>query len=91
MPAGVPPTPPPPGRTIPSHFIPFDIDDGKSTKGEIEAAVRRMRRNRASSNIHVWAEHLQAWMREAYPKETSITAINATQWLKLVELIQLMW
>ena len=50
-----------------------------------------MRRNRASGHTHLWTEHLQAWLRETYPAETSTERPNPTRWLKLVELIQFMW
>ena len=36
----------PPVWTVPTHVIPFDIDDEKITEGEIEAAVIRLKRNR---------------------------------------------
>ena len=42
---------PSPTRThVPTHMIPFYIDDKRPTEGEIEAAVRRLRRNRVGSN-----------------------------------------
>ena len=50
-----------------------------------------MRRNRASGHTHLWTEHLQAWLGETYPAETSTEPPNPTRWLKLVELIQFMW
>ena len=38
--------PSPTGRTIPTHTIPFYIDDETPTEGDIEAALRKMTRNR---------------------------------------------
>ena len=49
-----------PGRPVPTHVIPFDIDDEKTTEGEIEAAVRRLRRNRAGGHTYLRGEHLHA-------------------------------
>ena len=57
----------------------FKIDDETPTKGDIEAEVRRMRRN------------IQHWLREEYPAETSTVLPNPTRWIKLVEIIQFMW
>ena len=36
------------------------------------------------------AEHLQQWLRESYPTETSNAPPNPTRWFKLVEIIQFM-
>ena len=47
--------------------------------------------NRAVRHTYLQAEHLQAWLREIYPAETSTVATNPTQWLKLVEIIEFMW
>ena len=63
--------PPPSGRTIPTHFIPFDIDNEVPTEGEIEVVVRRLSRNRSGGHTHLLEEHLQAWLREAYPVNIS--------------------
>ena len=39
----------------------------------MEAAVIRLRRNRAGVHTHLRSEHLQAWIRESYLAENSNT------------------
>ena len=57
------------------------------------ALVRRLRRNRVGVHTHLREEHLQAWIRDTYLVKTSTTSLppKPTLWLKLVELIHLMW
>ena len=50
-----------------------------------------MRRNKARSHTHLQEEHLQAWLREAYPAETFTVPPKPTPWLKIVEINQFMW
>ena len=65
-------------RPIPTHTNLFNIDDETSTNGDIEAAVRQMRRNREDKHKHLQAEHNQQWIREAYTTETSTAHTNST-------------
>ena len=83
--------PSPPGRPLPTHITPFDLDDETPTKGEIEAAVRRLRRNRAGGHTHLREEHLQQWIRNAHEAYIYTVPLNLTRWIKLVEIIQFMW
>ena len=62
---------PPHGWTVPTNVTSFKIDDENIAEGYIEAAVRRLKMNRAGGNIHLQVEHLHPWRREAYPSETS--------------------
>ena len=70
---------------------PFKIYDETPTEGEIDAAVRQMRRNRAGRHNHLRSEHLQKWLREVYPEETSTEPPKTTRYIKLVDIIHFMW
>ena len=71
-----------PDWPIPTHTNLFNIDDETSTNGDIEAAVRQMRRNREDKHKNLQAEHNQQWIREAYTTETSTAHTNSTWWIK---------
>ena len=47
-----------PGQPVPTHVIPFYIDDKTPTDEKIEGAVRQMRRNRSGGHIHLRAKQL---------------------------------
>ena len=61
-----------PGHPVATHVTPFDIADNAPSELEIEAAARRLWRNRAVSHTHLLAKHLHAWLREAYLAKDSI-------------------
>ena len=50
-----------------------------------------MRKKRAGGHTHLWTEHLQTWIWEAYPADTYTVSPNLTQWIKVVEIIRFIW
>ena len=56
---------PPPGENIPVNVDPTNIDDLVPTEDEIEAAVKKLRRNRAGGTSRIRAEHNQTIERSS--------------------------
>ena len=48
----------PTGRPVLTHFNPFNINYENTIEGDIKAAIKCMRRNRAGGDTHLWTEHL---------------------------------
>ena len=61
----------PPWPDVPTHITMFDINDETPTKGEIEAAVIWMKRNRTDWYTNPQAEHILHWISEACPEDNS--------------------
>ena len=53
---------PPPGENIPVTVDPTHIDDSVPTEDEIEAAVKKLRRNRAGGPSRIRAENVKGWI-----------------------------
>ena len=41
--------------------------------------------------MHIWAEHLKTWLREAYLEKETTPPPKPLKFMKLVELVQFMW
>ena len=56
---------PSPGEGIPIHVERQNIDDSVPTEDEIEAAVKKLRRNRAGGPSGIRAEDIKGWLAAA--------------------------
>ena len=56
-----------------THNIPLRVNDDNPLEAEVEAAVRRLRINKADGNTHLRDEHFKKWIQEAYPDEGTST------------------
>ena len=81
----------PSGRNVPTHFIPFRINDKLTIEVEVEASVRCLCMNKADIQTHLIADHFKNWLREAYPMEGNSTHPNIERWRTLVDLMLYMW
>ena len=88
---------PPPGENIPVTVDPTHIDDSVPTEDEVEAAVKKLRRNRSGGPSRIRAEHVKGWLaaaRRGGMAEEKGKAKTATEeegedlWGKVVELTQ---
>ena len=82
--------PSPPGVRIPSHVVPFPINDAVPDEGEIQTAVARLKTNRAGGHSHLRAEHFKDWHAQAYPTNAEQEP-NRHRWDKLVAIVQHIW
>ena len=55
----------PPGENIPVTVDPTHIDDLVHTEDEVEAAVKKLRRNRLGGPSRIRAEHVKGWLAAA--------------------------
>ena len=53
---------PSPGVNILITFRPATVDDSVSTEGDIEEAVKKLRRNISREPLGMQAEHLKGWL-----------------------------
>ena len=58
---------PSPGENIPVTVEPALIDDSVPTENEIEAAVKKLRRNRSGGPSRIRAEHIKGWLAVSIP------------------------
>ena len=65
---------PPPGDNIPVEIEPFEVEDKVTDEGEIEWAVKRLRKNRYWGTSLMRAEHLKGWLSAAQRGEKRETA-----------------
>ena len=56
---------PSPGEGIPMHVEKHTIDDSVPTEDEVEAAVKKLRRNRAEGPSGIRAENIKGWLAAA--------------------------
>ena len=56
---------PSPGENIPVTVEPALIDDSVPTEDEIEAAVKKLRRNRSGGPSRIRTEHIKGWLAAA--------------------------
>ena len=54
-----------PGENIPVPVDPTHIDDSEPTEDEVEAAVKKLRRNRSGGPLRIRAEHVKGWLAAA--------------------------
>ena len=77
----------------------FEVEDKVPYEGEIEWAVKRLRKNLSGGTSRMWAEHLKGWIAAARRVEKVETADkegggqeNAREgtenWARVVELVQ---
>ena len=88
---------PSPGENIPINVEPTNIDDSVPTEDEVEAAVKKLRRNRAGGPSRIRAENIKGWLasaRRGGMAEEKGRTKTATEeegedlWAKVVELTQ---
>ena len=53
------------GEGITTHVEKNTIDDSVPTEDEVEAAVKKLRRNRAGGPSRIWAENIKGWLAAA--------------------------
>ena len=51
-----------PGTNIPIYVNPVPVDDSVPTEGEIEGAVKNLRRNQSGGTSGMRSEHLKRWL-----------------------------
>ena len=85
------------GEGIPIHVEKHTIDDSVPTEDEIEAAVKKLRRNRAGGPSGIRSEHIKGWLAAARrggkatkkgEEKTASEAEGEEMWDKVVELTQ---
>ena len=88
---------PSPGEGIPIHVEKHTIDDSVPTADKVEAAVKKMRRNRAGGPSGIRAENIKGWLAAARrggkatekgEEKTAAEAEGEEMWEKVVELTQ---
>ena len=88
---------PPPGEGILIHVEETSIDDSVPMEDEVEAAVKKLRRNRAGGPSGIRAENIKGWLaaarRGGKAEEKGKTKTAAEEegedlWAKVVELTQ---
>ena len=90
---------PPPGDSIPINIETFEVDEGVPEEGEVEWAVKRMRKNRAGGTLRMRADDLKGWLAAAQRGEKKgeiaekeggereDTQEGAENWERIVELV----
>ena len=58
-----------PGRPVQTHVTYFRVNYNVPSEADFEAAVWKLRLNKAGGRTHLRAEHFKKWMQEAYPDE----------------------
>ena len=88
---------PSPGEGIPIHVEKHTIDDSVPTEDEVEAAVKKLRSNRAGGPSGIRAENIKGWLAAARrvgkatekgKENTAAEEEGEEMWAKVVELTQ---
>ena len=83
------------GKEFPENGMPFEIDDGPPSEGELRTAVSQLSHSQCGGASGIRAEHIKAWLRGAKKAEDPENGINHVKegktWDEFVKLCSSVW